>query len=136
MVQWFKKLFVRFKKKNYTPLIEFNMGVHQQFIVNAGDRLYASRMEDGLQLARRVIESNRNMEICALAHLRAGDTITLAKAQGRIEALTALVSYFQDATDATIHKANKQNADLRDQQKAETARFLRMRRGVSAEASI
>lgn len=132
MVQWFKNLFKK-KKPAYVPLIEFNVGVHHNFIVSSGAKLFNCRNEEGFQLLRRIIESNRNLELCSLASLRAGDTLTLAKVQGRLEALTLLGNYCQDAVDPEIYKARLKD---NEEKKKDTARILRMSRGVSADAVI
>lgn len=140
MVQWlFKALEIWQQLKQalakpkaaYMPLIDFNMGFHMDFVRQAGPKLFHCRTEEGLNLVARVIDSERAVQLLTLPSLRTGDTQELARAQGRIEALTLLSGYLRDATDPAQHRERMKNERNAQEEKS---KILKMRRsGASAD---
>lgn len=98
------RLFAPKAKGNYLEL-GYNLSELQKKIERDAMTLHACRVEDGFRALKRVIESERNVQILYMARLSEPSVAKLSYQQGRISALDGLLAFIEDCENVNVAKA-------------------------------
>lgn len=130
MVQWFKNLFQ--KKSHTVALLEFNEARIFDELEKLAMSIYRHRNEDSSKLLRQAMEYRKSLHVLSVNKTTKLDAATIARAQGRLEALNDLCNFFDEALDPAVHEALKQKRQGGEEQK----KRVRMRQESMAEAAL